>query len=156
MFDYILIDTKDVLLLDFQMSNEMKDKLAENGYQTTKKYFTETLPEKRKKLLPLYEKTLKTLESTKEFIKNGKNTAIKEVLADYIFEICSEYNTLDANFMQKIEKFKRDLLKDICKTPFLPITTIKNKTAHVKIVQGLIEDCENKVLSMKKFIENYR
>ena len=156
MFDYILIDTKDVLLLDFQMSNEMKDKLAENGYQTTKKYFTETLPEKRKKLLPLYEKTLKTLEETKNFLKDGKNAAIKEVLAEYIFEICTEYNKLDANFMQKMEKFKTDLLKDIYKTPILPITTIKNKTAHIKVVQGLIEDCENKVQTMKKFIENYR
>lgn len=156
MFDYILIDTKDVLLLDFQMSNKMKDKLAENGYLTTKKYFTETLPEKRKKLLPHYENTLKTLEKTKNFIKNNKGTEIKETLANYIFEICTEYNNLDANFMQKIEKFKTDLLKDIYKNPLLPIITIKNKTSHVKVAQGLIEDCENKVQSMKKYIENYR
>lgn len=156
MFDYILINTRDVLLLDFQMSNEMKDKLAENGYQTTKKYFSEILPRKRKKLLPLYENTLTTLESIKKLIKAGKNSAIKEILSDYIFDICTEYNNLDANFMKKIEKFKTEILKDICKTPFLPITTIKNKTTHIKVVQGLIEDCKSKVVSIKNFIENYR
>ena len=55
-FDYILIDTKDVFLFDFQMSNDEKDKLAQIGYDTTIKYFTKTLVDKKRLLLPFYEK----------------------------------------------------------------------------------------------------
>lgn len=154
-FDYILIDTKDVLLLDFQMQNDMKDKLAQTGYETTMKYFTQILVDKKKKLLPLYENTLKVLQEMRPFLKKGNANAAKRILSDFICSMTVDFENLDYNFLDELNNFKISFLKDISRNSFLPINTLKNKTNHVKILQGLIERLEFKINDFQDYINKY-
>ena len=154
-FDYIIIDTKDILLLDFQMPNEMRDKLAQNGYETTMKYFTETLVKKKRKLLPQYEKTLNAMLKLKPLIKYGKTDGARRTVLDFICETTSEYNNIDSVFLNDLIKFKASFLRDIKDYKFLPLHIIENKIEHTKVLQGLIERCENTINDLKNYIEKY-
>lgn len=154
-FDYILIDTKDILLLDFQMQNDTKDILAENGYTTTINYFTKTLVEKKKRLLPLYEDILAALKELRPFIKKGNVSSAKRVLSDFVCLMSDNYCDLDDSFMENFDKFKISVLKDITKYNIIPVQKLKRKTEHLKILQGLIETLENKITCLTEYINNY-
>ncbi|MDO5306010.1 MAG: hypothetical protein Q4E87_10595, partial [bacterium] len=82
-FDYIIIDTKDVLLFDFQMSNDEKDKLAQIGYDTTIKYFTKTLVDKKRLILPFYETSLDILKNIKTKIQQNNIKEIKNLIIKF-------------------------------------------------------------------------
>ena len=141
-FDYIIIDTKDVLLLDFQMASDMRDNISKLGYDTTKKYFTETLVQKKQKLLPIYQNILNMLINLKPLIKAGKADSAKRLLADFILNnSCDEYKNIDFTFKNDFKKFQTEFLNDIANHSFLPLHTINNKIEHSKILQGLIEKC---------------
>ena len=152
-FDYILIDTKDILILDFQLSNELREQVSKDGYDTTIKYFKEFLPQKKQKLLPLYEKSLSKLLQLKEDIKKGNANSSKNVLEIYFCEFSEEYYNMDKLFLDDLKAFKEAFLNDIKKIGLLPLQKIENQTEHIKICQRLIETCENKISELKEYIK---
>ena len=154
-FDYILIDTKNVLLLDFNISADEKDKISENGYETTIYYFSKTLVDKKKKLLPLYKGTLDILKNIKSNIKDNKITMAKKVLLEFTANISDDFNNLDDNFLLKFKNIKNSLLTDIKETHFLNISKLNNKEEHIKIIQGLIEDCEFIICDFEEYISKF-
>ncbi len=154
-FDYILINTADILLLDFQMHNKQKDELIQNGYITTLNYFTKSLVQKKQILLPLYIHLLYILRNIKNCIKKGKISSAKRTLTDYICSLTTEYNLMDDNFLDEFDKFKKSFFNDIKNHPLLPITALQNKTAHIKNIQGLIEYLEFITEDFKLFIDKY-
>lgn len=155
MFDYILIDTKDVLLFDFQITNEQKDSLAKIGYDTTISYFKNTLLEKKKRMLPLYQNMLSSLLKLKELVKASKVSAIKDLVFDYLCNLSEDYLDMDEEILNDAKKFKSCLFKDISCGKFLPFSHINNKTEHVKTLQGLIERCEAKVCKIEEYIKHF-
>lgn len=154
-FDYILIDTKDLLILDFQIQNEKKDSLVKIGYETTKEYLTKELIEKKKSFLLLYKKIQKTLQEIKPHVKKGNALSTKKILTNFICNMDFKYTLLDKNFMNEFYSFKQALLADITETDFLPITILKNKVEHHKILQGLLEKLEFKINDLQDYIEKY-
>ena len=53
-FDYIKIDTDNISVVDFMISDAKKHKMKDMGYKTTNNYFKNDLPPKRKKLYKNY------------------------------------------------------------------------------------------------------
>ena len=49
-YDYIIIDTKDIILFDFNLDTEIKNGLIEKGYNETKNYFVNILSKKRQQI----------------------------------------------------------------------------------------------------------
>ena len=153
--DYIVIDTKDVLILDFQMPAEKREQLSQNGYDTTMKYFTETLVEKKKKLLPLYTETLKMLKNLKISVKKGNAKKAKQTIFDYICTCSDDYMNMDFTFLEELKKFKTEFLNKINEDKIFHLETINNKTELNKIIQGLIEKCDNIITELQTDIEHF-
>lgn len=154
-FDYILIDTKNVLLLDFNISNEDKDKIAQNGYDTTIEYFTKTLVNKKKKLLPMYSDILNLMQNIKTYIKENRINKAKKALIEFAANVTDDFNCLDDSFLQKFKNIKCSLLENIKETPFLNISKLGNKAEYIKLIQGLIEQCEFIVNDFEEYISKY-
>lgn len=156
-FDYILINTKDLMLLDFQISNEIKDQIAENGYRTTKKYFSEILPKKKKLLLPLYKKAFDMLNTLLKYVKNQKCNLIKDSITNFVCEVISneDYKNLDKNFIKDLFLLERSIINDINEHAFLPFAKIKNKHLHINKIIDLINLCERKINKMSEYIAKF-
>ncbi len=155
MFDYVMIDTKDVLLFDFQITNDQKDWLAKVGYETTMSYFKNNLLQKKKRLLPLYQGMLNSLIALKNLIKSSKVAEIKSLVFDYLCNLSDDYLDMDAILLNDAKKFKSLLFKDMKTARFLPVSRIENKTEHVKALQGLIKKFEFKVCEMETYIKEF-
>ena len=154
--DYILIDTKDVILLDFQIPNEMKDNISKNGYYTTMEYFTKTLVKKKKKILPLYKNILEFLKQLKPLIKKGQVSAAKKALTNFICEITEDYKNIDFIYAEDLKKFKTAIFQDIKEQGLFSSKKITHTIEHSKVLQGLIEKCEQKISDITEYIEKYQ
>ena len=71
-FDYIKINLPDVSVVDFMISADKKAEMAQIGYNTTKKYFMETYPKKKKHLFDTYYEIQLLLMKIKDEIEKDR------------------------------------------------------------------------------------
>lgn len=153
--DYIEIDTQDLLLLDFQISKEERERISKLGYDTTMKYFKSDILEKKQLLLQTYTDTLTMLSAIKNLIKNNKINLIRETLVNYICNVGKHYNCMDFVFLEDLNVYKDAIFKDIKRHNILPVLKFDNQTEHIKRLQAIIENCENKINEINEYINKY-
>lgn len=154
-FDYILIDTKDVLLFDFQMSNEEKDKLAQIGYDTTMKYFTKTLVDKKRLLLPFYENSLKILQNLQNKIKQNNVKEVKNLIIKFSLIDDSDYQNADTAVISKAKEIFTELSNDMEENLFGLIGKIRNSKKHLENIEELIAVFDEKVKNFSAYIKEF-
>ncbi len=71
-FEIIKIDTGKIKILDFGISNEQKQELIQNGYNSVKKYFNYDLIDKQRKVSQIYEKINQNLKTLRKNINSNK------------------------------------------------------------------------------------
>lgn len=154
-FDYILIDTKDVLLFDFQMSNDEKDKLAQVGYDATIKYFTKTLVDKKRLILPFYKKTYDILSKLKTKILQNNIKEIKNLIIKFSLQDDVLSQNADAELLKETKKFLTDLSKDLEENVFGLLNTVNNQKQHLKKTDELIHGYSEKVDDLTSYIDRF-
>ena len=85
-YDFIVIDTKDVILFDFTINKDIKEELIEKGYQATKYYLKQSLVEKKKIIGTVYQKIYKKIILLKQTVQKNKPDEslflINDILSD--------------------------------------------------------------------------
>ncbi len=150
-YDYIKIETKDISVVDFTVSKDVRREMLNIGYFTTKNYFEKTLPDKRKKLyenyLKLYKLFIKTGDALVKNDGNKMNTELGE-----IFMHLSEFEaSIDKNIYKKLVEFKnlfKSNFREI-KIGFLKKSEIKNKNEIHKTFNEILSIMEEKVSELK-------
>lgn len=118
-FDYIKIDTPNVCVVDFLITQEKRKELFDIGYSTTSEYFKNFLPPKRKNLLSKYKKLLKhLLKFQKEFNKKSLGNSYLSLCEMFVF-LCEENKYLDSVVYDKILEFKDLFNKNYKQSGFL-------------------------------------
>ena len=155
-YDYVVIDAKDVILFDFTIEKNIKEELSEKGYQTTKRYFKETLVNKKKKIIPIYINIqIKLQELEKAISKNNANDAMF-IINEILSNMYEDTKYIDISIYEKIKELKDCLLLNVKKL-FLSkkIENEKQLKERVQFIKTLIneriQDCENYI---KNFSNN--
>lgn len=154
-FDYIIIDTKDVLLFDFQMSNDEKDKLAQIGYDTTIKYFTKTLVDKKRLILPFYENSLDILKNIKAKIQQNNIKEIKNLIIKFSLQKDDLIKNADMMLISESKNILFELSKDLEENFFGFSNIIKNHRNHLVDVENLIKRYEDKIKDFSAYIGEF-
>ena len=114
-YDYVVLDAKDVILFDFTIERKVREDLAEKGYQTTKKYFKETLINKKKKILPIYINIqVKLQEFLKALSKNNANESMF-IINEILSTMYEDTKYIDISIYEKIKELKDCLLLNVKK-----------------------------------------
>lgn len=152
-YDYVVLDGKDVILFDFTIEKDVKEKLAQRGYKTTKEYFTKTLVEKKKMILPIYISISKKLEELKKSItKNSPQEAVFIINA-ILSTMYEDTRYIDVSIYEKIKELKECLQTNVKKS-FLTVKIENEKQVkeRTEFVQMLVnERIEDITLYLKKF-----
>ena len=120
-FDYIKINTPDVSVVDFLMPKEKKQELFDIGYQSTKKYLLEFLPEKRKRINQKYKELLKLLiKFQKEFSKTNIINSYLYLCEIFVY-LCEQKQYMDSKIYCQILDFKENYTKNFKKINFFGI-----------------------------------
>lgn len=154
-FDYILIDTKDVLLIDFTLPVDKRLELIATGYDTTMNYFKNDLVSKKKKLLPHYSYVLKMLLSIKELIKSNKIIPAKHVLFELLANMYEPLDYIDTCFYSELKEFKLKFLDNIRHNMFFNSYNLKDATSNIKNLQSIIDQLNEKKSELSEYIKKY-
>lgn len=153
-YDYVIIDTKDVIMFDFTLDKNEKEKLIERGYETTKRYFLETLPQKKKVVLETYKKLLLNLNILSNSIKsnNARDSIFvtNEILSSFIDD--SKY--IDSSICEYIKNFKESLIINI-KKKFMFNKVIENQKQAEETVNHIKMLVQERIEEINFYIKKY-
>ena len=152
-FDYIRLDSEEVNITDFNISNDRKKELYNSGYKTTMEFFTKELPQKRASILPHYREILNSINSIKTNIEQSKYIIAKNNLAELFVFISKVRKQIDLAFYDEILNFY-DLFKSGLKTTFGMITVLKDKEKIITEIENISSRLESKVKEIEMFINN--
>lgn len=154
-FDYVLIDTKDILLIDFALPVEKRLELIATGYNTTMKYFQTDLVKKKQKLLPYYTYILEMLLEMKELIKSNKILQAKNQLYELMANMYEPLEFIDTCFYKEINGFKTKFVSDIKKSLFFGTPRLKDSVINIKNLQSIINMLTEKKQELDEYIRKY-
>ena len=150
-FDYIKINLDDISVVDFMISADKKTKMAQIGYETTKKYFMEYYPKKRKLLFDTYyEIELMLMKIKREILADRiKNAYI--ILMELMSYLCENKKYIDIKIYEKILNFKNVFKQNykISKFLFLNGYSLGDLEYTKNINEELINILNKKVLELK-------
>ena len=124
-YDYLIINTGDVLVFDFNYPYEKRQAIIDTGYNTTIEYFKNILPAKKQKIYSYYEKILDNLRNIQEQMLRKKYTKAKEILAELFIFLTDIKECIDPNILKEIKIFQKLIFSNI-KTGLLGTSKCEN------------------------------
>ena len=152
-YDYIVIDTKDIILFDFTINKDIKEELIEKGYQTTKYYLKKSLIEKKEFLGEIYQKIYKKIIMLKFAVQKNRPDNSLFIINDILSDMKEDTLYIDEFIYEKVKNIKNVLLKEI-KNKFIFGKKINNlKEVEDKITYTAILT-EERINEIKKYVTN--
>ncbi len=147
-YDYIVLDTGDLNIVDFNLSEEERNALVQQGYEQTKSYLTKNLKEKKQYLLQIYNDILKNVDL---FIKNIRNNKVLEAkcnLGELYMELCENINNINHSEKADLTRLK-DLFNENLKEPLL--------FGQIKVENKMLIEAQSKLCkkNIQKRISEY-
>lgn len=152
-YDYIVLNTGDIVVVDFNINENKRLELIESGYKQTMQYFKEFLPEKKIKIKNNYEILLSHINKIQKFIFSKKILKAKIQLGELFVELSDLYDIIDFSDCADIKNFKNLFLENLKYPPLFGKLMLNNdnlvKTKLEKIKQNLslkVEELNNYLL----------
>ncbi len=153
-YDYITINTGEIIIVDFNMPIEKRQELMDIGYEQTMKHFKEDLPKKKEKLVAIYSELKDILrEITDDLNRKNVNDA-KISLGKLYINLCDTKDVIDEKIYEGIRsatfRFNTELKPSLILKKY---STEKIKSVHEDFKQIYV-NIKNKLEELKKYIEN--
>lgn len=153
-YDYVVIDTKDVIMFDFTLSKEDKQKLIDIGYLTSKKYFLENLVQKKKGILPVYKRLLLNINLLKEAVCKNDVKQSLFVINEILSTMVEDTENIDYLFYLKIKDLKDFIILN-SKKYFLFKQQFQNCKQILEQVCSVKKVVEDRVSELIFYINKY-
>ena len=142
-YDYVVINTGNVNIVDFNISDEKREQLIKAGYDQTMCYFSRTLVDKKKNLMGIYSGINDYLDKIYKSIKSQKISRAKQDLGDLFMYLCDYMDVINEEDYNAIKQFKNILLDNIKYPPLFGKTVLNND----KLVLASYKQCHNIIQS---------
>ena len=152
-FDYIVINTGDINIVDFNMSGEKRRDLMKLGYSQTMDYFNEFLPDKKRSLLSMYSTLYEKLFKVQKHIKKQNILKAKSLTAELFIDLCESKDFIEEKFYDYIVAFKNQFFENIQYPALFGKTALSKKDMIIEQLDELLEKLEDKISEIKAFLE---
>lgn len=155
-FDYIVLNTGDIVVVDFNISEEKRKDLIQSGYNQTINYFTNVLPEKKFIMKSYYELINMNLTKITKLIKSNKILKAKIQLGDLFMSLCDGISSkIDRKDMNDIKIFKDMFLKNMHYPALFGRITLKNEKLILAELTRLTGNISNKIKENQEYLKLY-
>ena len=151
-YDYIVLNTGDIVIVDFNMNQAKRTELIESGYKQTMKYFTEILPVKKIKIKNNYEKILTFMLRIEKLINSRKIFKAKIELGDLFIELADLSLNIDANDFNDIKSFKDTFIKNIKYPPLFGPVSLGNELLVKTELTRVNTKLKDKISELEEYI----
>ena len=150
-FDYIVLNTGDIVVVDFNISEAKRIDLINSGYNQTINYFKEFLPQKKSQICQNYEIILAHLIKLKKLISSGGIKKAKSQLGDLFMDIPDLSDIIDLSDYEAIKAFKDLFLQNIKYPALFGKTSLANEKLVMAELTKLSEKIKSKVVELKEY-----
>ena len=154
-FDYIVINTGNVLLVDFNIPKEKREELMKSGYAQTMEYFKNVLPKKKEDLLEKYYYINKHLKRIEKLICANKIPKAKFYISEMFVELCDYKDTIDMNIYSDIRNFNELFVNNIKYPPLFGKVKLGDSKIVKDSVKQLIEKVSSKVYEIESYLDKF-
>lgn len=153
-YDYVKITTGGIIVIDFNLSDEVKEHLIDIGYKDSMHYLTSPCVKKKMRNANCYERVVTYLEKLIREIKYRNCEKSKDVLKDLFLYMSDVYKYIDSDIFESLWTLKNDVLSAQTKLSFFKNKKFKDNTSLLSNAEIL-----KKIITIKKeelisYVEN--
>ena len=153
-YDYLIINTGDVLVFDFNYPLEKRQAIIDSGYKTTMEYFKNILPEKKQKIYSIYENILFSLRKVQEQMLRNKYSKAKLLLAELFILLTDSKDKIDINIIKELKIFQKLLYSNV-KTGLLGTSKCDNQDIVKSQLLNIISILDKKTKEFEEYFKEF-
>ena len=112
-YDYIIINTGDVLIVDFNIPDEKRKDLIDVGYNQTMEYFKQALPNKKNTLIQKYSILYDDIKDVITYLERKNILQAKIALGQTYMDLCEFKSQIDDTFYVYIQNAKFRMINEL-------------------------------------------
>ena len=109
-YDYVKINTGGIIVIDFNMSDDVKDELIKMGYHDSLHYLTKTCVDKKRKISHIYKTMIGLIELLTRNLKRNSVVKAKNVLKELFLYMSDFYKYIDSDLFENLVLLKNEIL----------------------------------------------
>lgn len=154
-YDYIVINTGGVIVVDFNYPREKREDLVKSGYDQTIEYFTKTLPLKKEKLLDNYYILNKNLKKIEKFIDSKKIVKAKHALSELFVLLCDMKDVIDCSITDAIKDFNRQFCRNVRYPALFGKVKLTDEAAVKNNLKTIIDLISEKIYELESYLVKF-
>lgn len=151
-YDYIVINTGDVNIVDFNLPDEKRKNLVNIGYSQTMDYFNEILPQKKSNLLNMYNNLFVKLTRIKKHFSKQNIAKAKSVTAEIFIDLCENKDFIDEYLCNQIIDFKNNFYEKIQYPALFGKTTLKKQDEIEKHLDIVMQEIKDRIEELEAYL----
>lgn len=112
-FDYIVLNTGDIVVVDFNINEAKRNDLINSGYNQTISYFKDFLIEKKSKIRHNYSIIQAHITKIQKYIKSNNIQKAKNQIGELFMDLPELSEIIDLTDYNEIKKFRDIFLKNL-------------------------------------------
>lgn len=154
-FDYVVLNTGDIVVVDFNINENKRLELIESGYSQTINYFKNYMPEKKSKIKNNYELILSHMLKIQKYINSKKIVKAKVALGDLFIDLSDIAVIIDKNDYEDIKNFKDMFLENVNYPPLFGKVSLRNENLLKAEITRLVNTFKSKTEELSEYLELY-
>lgn len=150
-FDYIVLNTGDIVVVDFNINEAKRNDLINSGYNQTISYFKDFLIEKKSKIRHNYSIIQAHITKIQKYIKSNNIQKAKNQMGELFMDLPELSEIIDLTDYNEIKKFRDIFLKNLKYPALFGKVTLSN----FKLINTELNKINNKISKKLEEFDSY-
>lgn len=150
-FDYIVLNTGDIVVVDFNINEAKRNDLINSGYNQTISYFKDFLIEKKSKIRHNYSIIQVHITKIQKYIKSNNIQKAKNQMGELFMDLPELSEIIDLTDYNEIKKFRDIFLKNLKYPALFGKVTLSN----FKLIDTELNKINNKISKKLEEFDSY-
>ena len=154
-YDYVVINTGDVIVVDFNYPREKREDLINSGYNQTMEYFTKVLPVKKQQLLDKYYTIDKFLRKINKYIENKQIVKGKNTICEMFVDLYEMKEFIDPDITEGIKEFNKIFNANFKYPALFGKAKLKNSDLVKSTLSQIIARTNERIYELESYIVKF-
>lgn len=153
-FDYLVVNTGNVVVVDFNYPVEKRQAIIDDGYRQTETFFKDYLVLKKQKISDIYSEILDKLRHVQTFFLIKKYVAAKNSVAELFIYLAKVKDIIDEDVFGAISIFQKLVFENV-KSGLLGRSSCSNLETVRNALNSIITDLTVRIEEIDKYINKF-
>lgn len=155
-FDYIVLNTGDIVVVDFNINEAKRNDLINSGYNQTISYFKDFLIEKKSKIRHNYSIIQAHITKIQKYIKSNNIQKAKNQMGELFMDLPELSEIIDLTDYNEIKKFRDMFLKNLKYPALFGKVTLSNFKLIYTELNKINDKISKKLEEFDSYLKTYQ